>query len=164
VRRTRSGSGGLAGLHCHLGDFAGCICCGTSPILRPHRAHHRDALIRTPPAFVKGGAESGEFGFEPADAGAEDQPPLGEFCNVASSWRAASGWRIGSTSTLVPSRIRSLRPQPKSGSARVKEQRRARERRARNDDVLADPDIVEPEILARMRRGEFFSGVACSPR
>ena len=46
----------------------------TDRVLRPHRAHHRDALVHAAAALVERHAECGEFGLQPADPDAEDQP------------------------------------------------------------------------------------------
>ena len=85
---------------------------------------------------------------QPTPAPRINRPP-DRFCNVASSLASGSGWRIGNTSTLVPSPNRlGIGRGPGQGQHRVVEQRRRRIRRAlRHDDVLAGPDIGKAQFL-----------------
>src|SRR5438552_3775857 len=77
--------------------------------------------------------------------------PPDKLCNVDNSLASGSGWRIGRTITLVPSRTRSVTAAtPGQGEDRIIEQGRARKLRARHDDVLADPDVAEAERLGAL--------------
>ena len=62
-------------------------------VLRPYRAHHRDALVHAPAALLERHAERGELLLQPADAGAQDQPPVrtGPAASPAPSPTAADG-------------------------------------------------------------------------
>ena len=84
--------------------------------------------------------------------------PSEKLCKVDNSLASGSGWRIGSTSTLVPSRTRLVTAATQvKRQHRVVEQRRTRKLRARHDDVLADPDIAEPQRLGADRAWRLIS-------
>ena len=123
-------------------------------VLAPHRPHHRDALVHAPAALAERHAERGELGLDPADPGAEDQPPLGQVlqCRQFLGERQRMAHRQHQHAGAEPDPLGEGR-RPGQGQDRVVEDRRGRVGRALwNDDVLARPDIGKAELLGLDRR------------
>ena len=113
-------------------------------IAMPSSMRRPRSLNGTPSAANSGSSQ-------PTPTPMMSRPPE-RLCSVDNSLASGSGWRIGSTSTLVPSRTRSVTAATQVRvSTGIVEQRRARELRARHDDVLADPDVAEPHRLGAPR-------------
>ncbi len=139
--------------HRHLADFgADVLGFEADRVLRPHRAHHRDALVHAPAALVKRHAQGGELGLEPADADPEDQPSARQIVQrrqlLRERQRVAHRQHDHAGAEAHPLGDRG---DPGQGQDRIVEQRRARVLLARHDDVLADPDVAEPQRLGAPR-------------
>ena len=102
---------------------------------------------------MKRRAERGEFGFEPPDTGAEDQPALREVlqCRQFFGERQWVAHRQDQHAGAEPHPLGHRRG-PGQAQHRVVKQWRARKAGAWHDDVLTDPDIVETQILCSHRR------------
>ena len=135
--------------HGHVGDLGRDVFGGERHrVLRPDRAHQRDAFVHAAAALVERGAECGELGSEPADAGAQDEAAVGEVLQRGEFLRqrdrmAHRQHEDGGAETHALGDG----GDPGEGEDRLVERQLTGELGAGQDDVLADPDVGEPQRL-----------------
>ena len=117
-------------------------------LLTPAGAHGLDGLVGAQAALVERHVERLELlSSQPAAAPTMRRPPLSRSSD-ASSLARCSGWRYGSTRTLVPRPTRcGRRRRPRQRDHRLEQERRRVGRVARDGEVVAHPHVGEAELL-----------------